>query len=226
MSPRIVLFQIRSRSPGSRHCRCSLAFGCKAISKLDQWDSRVRSVSAAVKRDAALREERRELPCLARNPTSATLTIQTTSKMTPTTSCSFLFVMEETAGLPWTARHAGTVRIDVAIGGPPVCWLTPLAPFYSPAAPGDWNNPEDLTFGRWGAVNGLLAEWDRIMRSNGRRSALEVLPPSGGAPDRNHRFCRSDTAVPWNASAMDTLDQHNPAPGQLAPGMPVGSLTN
>jgi hypothetical protein len=57
------------------------------------------------------------------------------------------------------------------------------------------------------------------MRSNGRRSALEVLPPSGpprawgrnGAPDRNHRFCRTDTAVPWNASAIDTLDQHNPA---------------
>jgi hypothetical protein len=44
-------------------------------------------------------EERREPPCLARNPTSATLTIQTMSKITPTTSCSFLFVMEETVGL-------------------------------------------------------------------------------------------------------------------------------
>ena len=85
--------------PGRIHRRCSLAFGCEARAKLDQPDSLACWVNAAVRREAALTEERREPPCLTTKPTSATLTIQRTSKITPTTSCSFLFVVEETIGL-------------------------------------------------------------------------------------------------------------------------------
>jgi hypothetical protein len=103
-------------SCASRHRRCSLAFGCKASSTLDQPDSLACWVSAAVKREAALTEERKEPPCLITKPTSATLTIQTTSKITPTTSCSFLFVMEETGGLSCAGGDATRVSVDVAIG--------------------------------------------------------------------------------------------------------------
>ena len=46
--------------PSSIHRRCSLAFGCEANSKLDQPDSPARWVSAAVKTEAALMEERRQ----------------------------------------------------------------------------------------------------------------------------------------------------------------------
>ncbi len=102
-------------------------------------------------------EERREPPCLTTNPTSATLTIQTTSKITPTTSCSFLFVMEETVGLSRAAGDAARVSVDAAIEFLPFVWLMPLAPFYSPRAgsgPGIGKN-RDLTFGRWGIANGF-----------------------------------------------------------------------
>ena len=84
--------------------RCSLAFGCKARFK------------RAVKREAALIEERSEPPCLTRNPTSATLTTQMMRKSTPIASCSFLFPMVGTVGLSCARRDAARVGVDVAIG--------------------------------------------------------------------------------------------------------------
>lgn len=85
--------------------RCSLAFGCKAKSK------------RAVKREAALMEERREPPCLTRNPTSATLAAQMMRKSTQIASCSFLFPKEGTIGLSCARCDAARVGgVDVAIG--------------------------------------------------------------------------------------------------------------
>jgi hypothetical protein len=97
--------------------RCSLAFGCKARFK------------RAVKREAALVEERREPACLTRNPTSATLTPQMMRKRTPITICSFLFPTEGTVRLARRSMRRELLWVADAISAP----FIPYTGFHSPS---------------------------------------------------------------------------------------------